>query len=181
MAPIKRRSFLQPWRRRMPDLAATHSARGHAPKKNQPDFNRLLPTPRKPTRLRAQRRCATHESMSIVVYQYPNCSTCKKALRLLGKADVDFKSKDIVVSPPPKALLAKALRLSGLPLKKLFNTAGKSYREGGFKDKLPTMSDEQALTALANDGKLIKRPLVLGDGFALVGFRESEWREALGI
>ena len=62
-----------------------------------------------------------------------------------------------------------------------FNTAGKSYREGGFKDTLPTMSDDQALTALAKDGKLIKRPLVLGDGFALVGFREDEWREALGV
>jgi arsenate reductase len=119
--------------------------------------------------------------MPIVVYQYPNCSTCKKALRFLNEAGVDFKSKDIVVSPPSKALLAKALKLSGLPLKKLFNTAGKSYREGGFKDKLPTMSDEQALTALAKDGKLIKRPLVLGDGFALVGFREDEWRQALGI
>jgi arsenate reductase len=117
--------------------------------------------------------------MSIVVYQYPNCSTCKKALRFLDEAGVDFKSKDIVASPPSKAFLAKALRLSGLPFKKLFNTAGKSYREGGFKDKLPTMSDDQALTALAKDGKLIRRPLVLGDGFALVGFRENEWREAL--
>ncbi|MBW2191565.1 MAG: arsenate reductase family protein [Deltaproteobacteria bacterium] len=119
--------------------------------------------------------------MSIVVYQYPNCSTCKKALRFLDEAGVDFKSKDIVVNPPSQALLAKALRLSGLPLKKLFNTAGKSYREGGFRDKLPTMSDDQALTALAKDGKLIKRPLVLGDGFALVGFREDDWLEALGI
>ncbi|MBW2223759.1 MAG: arsenate reductase family protein [Deltaproteobacteria bacterium] len=119
--------------------------------------------------------------MSIVVYQYPNCSTCKKALRFLDEAGVDFKSKDIVVSPPSKAILAKALKLSRLPLKKLFNTAGKSYREGGFKDKLPTMSDDEALTALAKDGKLIKRPLVLGDGFALVGFREDDWLEALGI
>ena len=119
--------------------------------------------------------------MSIVVYQYPNCSTCKKALRFLDEAGVDFKSKDIVVSPPSKAILAKALELSGLRLKKLFNTAGKSYRDGGFKDKLPTMSDDQALAALAKDGKLVKRPLVLGDGFALVGFREDDWREALGI
>ena len=117
--------------------------------------------------------------MSIVVYQYPNCSTCKKALRFLDEAGVDLKLKDIVVSPPSKAILTKALKLSGLPLKKLFNTAGKSYREGGFKDKLPTMNDDQALTALAKDGKLIKRPLALGDGFALVGFRENEWREAL--
>ena len=119
--------------------------------------------------------------MSIVVYQYPNCGTCKKALSFLDEAAVDFNAKDIVTNPPSKVLLEKALKLSGLPLKKLFNTSGKSYREGGFKDKLPTMSDDQALTALAADGKLIKRPLVLGDGFALVGFREDEWREALGI
>jgi len=119
--------------------------------------------------------------MSIVVYQYPNCGTCKKALSFLDEAAVDFNAKDIVANPPSKVLLEKALKLSGLPLKKLFNTSGKSYREGGFKDKLPTMSDDQALTALAADGKLIKRPLVLGDGFALVGFREDEWREALGI
>ena len=119
--------------------------------------------------------------MSIVVYQYPSCGTCKKALGFLHEAGVDFNTKDIVANPPSKVLLGKALKLSGLPLKKLFNTSGKSYREGGFKDKLPTMSDDQALTALAADGKLIKRPLVLGDGFALVGFREDEWREALGV
>ena len=119
--------------------------------------------------------------MSIVVYQYPNCGPCKKALSFLDEAAVDFNAKDIVANPPSKVLLEKALKLSGLPLKNLFNTSGKSYREGGFKDKLPTMSDDQALTALAADGKLIKRPLVLGDGFALVGFREDEWREALGI
>jgi len=119
--------------------------------------------------------------MSLVVYQYPNCGRCRKALKFLDETGVDFKSKDIVTNPPSKVLLGKALKLSGLPLKKLFNTSGQSYRDGGFKDKLPTMSDDEALTALAADGKLIKRPLVLGDGFVLVGFREDDWREALGI
>jgi len=66
-------------------------------------------------------------------------------------------------------------------VQKLFNTSGQSYRQGGFKEKLKTMSQDEALRALAADGKLIKRPLVLGDGFALVGFREDEWREALGV
>ncbi len=119
--------------------------------------------------------------MSIVVYQYSKCGTCKKARQFLEEAGVDFKSKDIVTNPPSKMLLAKAYRVSGLPIKKLFNTSGQSYRDGGFKEKLPTMTDDEALTALAEDGKLIKRPLVLGDGFALVGFQEDQWREALGI
>jgi len=66
-------------------------------------------------------------------------------------------------------------------VQKLFNTSGQSYRQGGFKEKLKTMSQDEALRALAADGKLIKRPLVLGDGFALVGFREDEWRDALGL
>lgn len=119
--------------------------------------------------------------MSLVVYQYPNCSTCRKALKFLDEAGVDFKSKDIVTTPPSKVLLGKAHQLSGFPIKKLFNTSGQSYRDGGFKDSLPTMTEEEALAALASDGKLIKRPLVLGDGFVLIGFREDDWREALGV
>lgn len=119
--------------------------------------------------------------MSVVVYQYSTCSTCRKALKFLDEAGLDFKAKDIVSNPPSRVLLGKAHKLSGQPIKKLFNTSGQSYRDGGFKDKLPTMTEDEALAALAADGKLIKRPLVLGDGFVLVGFREDEWREALGI
>jgi len=117
----------------------------------------------------------------MLVYQYPNCGTCRKALKFLEAAGIDFVSKDIVETPPSKPALKKALKLSGLPIRKLFNTSGQSYRNGGFKAKLATMSDDEALSALAADGKLIKRPLVLGDGFALVGFREDEWRTALGV
>ena len=109
----------------------------------------------------------------MLVYQYPKCGTCRKALKFLEATGLEFKMKDIVESPPSKATIRKAY--------KLFNTSGQSYRNGGFKEKLKTMSDDQALSALAADGKLIKRPLVLGDGFALIGFREDEWREALGV
>ena len=115
----------------------------------------------------------------MVVYQYPNCGTCRKALKFLDAAGVDFKSKDIVATPPSKSALKKVLELSGLPINKLFNTSGQSYRNGGFKDKLATMSEDEALRSLAADGKLIKRPVVLGDGFALVGFREEEWKAVL--
>ena len=117
----------------------------------------------------------------MIVYQYPKCSSCRKSLKFLAEEGIDFQAKDIVADPPSKAVLKKAYKLSGLPLSKLFNTSGQSYRNGGFKEKLKTMSDEQAFVALAADGKLIKRPLLIGDGFALTGFREDEWRQALGV
>jgi arsenate reductase len=114
----------------------------------------------------------------MLVYQYAKCGTCRKALKFLDTTGVEFQMKDIVESPPSKATIRKAYELSGLPINKLFNTSGQSYRNGGFKETLKTMSDEEALSALAVDGKLIKRPLVLGDGFALIGFREDERRWA---
>jgi arsenate reductase len=115
----------------------------------------------------------------LTVYQYPNCSTCKKALAWLKANKVAFTSIDIVKDPPSKTQLAAAQKLAGVPIKKMFNIAGGSYRDGDFKTKLPTMTDAQALEALAKDGKLIKRPLAVGDGVALVGFAEDAWNEAL--
>ena len=69
---------------------------------------------------------------------------------------------------------------SGLPLKKLFNTSGLKYKELALKDKLSVMSDEEQLALLASDGMLIKRPILVGDDFVLIGFREAEWDAALG-
>ncbi len=117
--------------------------------------------------------------MALTIYQYPNCSTCKKALAWLKANHVAVTSIDIVESPPSRAVLERAQKLAGVPVKKMFNIAGVSYREGDFKTKLPAMTDTQAFAALAKDGKLIKRPLVVGDDVALVGFDEAAWREAL--
>jgi arsenate reductase len=114
------------------------------------------------------------------VYHYPACSTCKKALEWLDAHGVAHERVHIVGSPPTVAQLRQALRLTGLPVAKLFNTSGASYRDGDFKSRLPTMTKDQALAALAADGKLIKRPLVLGDGFALVGFREADYVARFG-
>jgi arsenate reductase len=111
------------------------------------------------------------------VYQYAKCSTCRKALAFLEKNGVDFDSIDIVTKPPSKKTLKDALALSGLPVKKLFNTSGQSYRDGKFGERLESMTESQALEALAADGKLIKRPLVLGDGYALIGFDEAAYRK----
>ncbi len=114
------------------------------------------------------------------VYQYPQCSTCKKALKWLTAQGIDFESIDIVQHPPSKAELREALKLAGIPLRKLFNTSGVSYREGRFGERLATMTEAEALDALAKDGKLVKRPLVLGKGFALVGFDEPAYQGKLG-
>lgn len=113
------------------------------------------------------------------VFHYPKCGTCKKALKWLDARGVDYRLVDIVDKPPSLSKLKMALKQSGLPVARLFNTSGQSYRAGSFKAKLESMSDAQALEALARDGKLIKRPLVFGDGFVLVGFREADYAARL--
>jgi arsenate reductase len=109
-------------------------------------------------------------------YQYSKCSTCRKALAFLAKQGVMYESVDIVTAPPSKAELGRVLKLSGLPIKKLINTTGQSYREGRFGERLASMTESEALDALARDGKLIKRPLLIGKDFALVGFDEGAYR-----
>lgn len=118
--------------------------------------------------------------MSVKVYQYPKCSTCRKALKWLDEHGVEVESIDITEKPPSKAALKRYWKASGLPLKKLFNTSGQSYRKGGFKDRLPTMSEGDQLAALAADGKLIKRPIVVDGDTVLVGFSADRYAEAFG-
>ena len=62
-----------------------------------------------------------------------------------------------------------------MPLKKFFNTSGLLYKSLDLKNKIPTMSDDEMLKLLASDGMLVKRPLVIGDDFVLVGFKEDEY------
>ena len=112
-----------------------------------------------------------------LVFQYPKCSTCRKALGYLDAKGVEYESVDIVAHPPSRSQLAQALKQSGLPIKRFFNTSGQSYRDGKFGERLPSLSESQALDALAADGKLIKRPLVLGKGFVLVGFDAAQYEE----
>ncbi len=119
-------------------------------------------------------------AMSVTVYQYPKCGTSRKALAWLDKHGVSYESIDLVAKPPTKAKLKDLWKRSGEPIRKLFNTSGESYRAGGFKDRLATMSEADALTALAADGKLIKRPIVDTGEKVLVGFREEEYASAMG-
>lgn len=113
------------------------------------------------------------------VYHYPQCSTCKKALKWLAAHGIEVELVDIVQHPPTRAELRRALESAGVPLRKLFNTSGVSYREGKFGERLPTLSEAEALLALASDGKLVKRPLVLGKNVVLIGFDEAAYREHL--
>lgn len=112
----------------------------------------------------------------IQVYQYPQCGTCKKALKWLDANGVEYETLHIVDRPPSKKILTTILKETGLPFRKLFNTSGQLYRQGGYKEKLEKMTEKQAIDELAAHGKLIKRPLVVGDGVHLVGFKEADYK-----
>lgn len=114
---------------------------------------------------------------AIKIYQYSKCSTCRKALKWLDARSVKYESVDITTSPPKKAELQRALK-SGIPLKRLFNTSGQSYRDGKWGEKLASLSEAQALDALAADGKLIKRPFISSGDKVLVGFDEAAFGSA---
>ena len=112
--------------------------------------------------------------------EYPKCSTCQKARKWLEGKGVVFTTRHIKEDVPTIEELKIWVERSGLPLKKFFNTSGLKYKELSLKDKLPTMSEGEELALLASDGMLIKRPILVGDDFVLVGFREKEWDAALG-
>lgn len=117
--------------------------------------------------------------MSVLFLEYPKCSTCRKARAWLEAAGVDFTGRHIVEENPTAGELEGWWKKSGLPLKKFFNTSGLLYKEQGLKDKLPLMDESAQLALLARNGMLVKRPLVIGEDFVLVGFREKEWAQAL--
>lgn len=111
--------------------------------------------------------------------EYPKCTTCQKARKWLEAQGAVFTARHIKEDAPSLDELKDWHRRSGLPLKRFFNTSGLKYKELGLKDKLPTMSEAEQLALLASDGMLVKRPILAGDGFVLVGFREAEWSERL--
>ena len=111
--------------------------------------------------------------------EYPKCSTCKKAKNWLESNGVEFEDRHIVENNPTAEELKVWYEKSGLPLKKFFNTSGLKYKELGLKDKLPNMTEEEQLNLLGTDGMLVKRPLVRGDDFVLIGFKEPQWAEKL--
>ena len=115
----------------------------------------------------------------IKVYCYSKCGTCRKALKWLTEKGIEHTVIDIKTEHPDEEELRRYHEISGLPLKRFFNTSGLPYREMELSKKLPGMSDDEQFALLATDGMLVKRPLVVGEGFVLTGFKEEEWAEKL--
>lgn len=115
--------------------------------------------------------------MGVLFLEYPKCSTCKKAKKWLEDNSVEFTDRHIKEENPTAEELSEWHKKSGLPLKKFFNTSGVLYKELKLKDKLPEMSEQEQLELLSTDGMLVKRPLIIGDDFVLVGFKEAEWEK----
>ena len=110
---------------------------------------------------------------------YPKCSTCQKAKKWLDANGIAYEERPIKEENPSAEELKAWHQMSGLPLKKFFNTSGMLYKEMKLKDKLPEMNDEEKYALLATDGMLVKRPLLVGENFVLTGFKEAEWEEKL--
>lgn len=115
----------------------------------------------------------------MLVLVYRKCSTCLKALKWLEDNKIEFEERPIKEQNPTYEELKAWHQMSGMPLKKFFNTSGLIYKDLGLKDKLPTMSEDEQLQLLATNGMLVKRPLVIGDGYVLTGFKEKEWEERM--
>ena len=110
---------------------------------------------------------------------YPKCTTCQKAKKWFDDNNIEYELRDIKENNPTFDELSAWYKISGLPLKKFFNTSGLLYKSMDLKTKLPEMSEEEQLKLLSTDGMLVKRPIVIGEDFVLTGFKESEWCEKL--
>ncbi|MBQ8783246.1 MAG: arsenate reductase family protein [Clostridia bacterium] len=108
---------------------------------------------------------------------YPKCTTCQKAKKWLEENDIPYELRDIKAENPQFDELKEWHQKSGLPIKKFFNTSGLLYKSMDLKNKIPTMSDEEQLILLSTDGMLVKRPILIGDEFVLVGFKQAEWED----
>ena len=110
---------------------------------------------------------------------YPKCTTCQKAAKWLEEQGIAAEVRDIKQDNPTEQELRAWHKMSGLPLKRFFNTSGLQYKSLGLKDKLPGMTEDEQLALLATDGMLVKRPLLIGEDFALPGFKQAEWEDKL--
>ena len=110
---------------------------------------------------------------------YPKCTTCQKAKKWLDEHGIQYEIRDIKEDKPSYGELQTWLTASDLPIRKFFNTSGLLYKSLNLKDKLPAMSEDECLKQLSTDGMLVKRPLLIDDGFILVGFKEAEWEKAV--
>lgn len=120
-------------------------------------------------------------TMKALFYEYPPCSTCKKARTYLSEHNIDFTAFHIVEETPTEKQLQEWIQRSSYDVKNFFNTSGNAYKEMQLKDKLPTMSEEEKIALLASNGMLIKRPLLVLEEDVIPGFKEVIYKEKLGI
>lgn len=110
---------------------------------------------------------------------YPKCTTCQKAKKWLDDNKIEYELRDIKLNNPTQKELTGWYKKSGLPLKKFFNTSGLLYKSMDLKNKFPDMTEDEMLQLLSTDGMLVKRPILVGNDFVLVGFKEVEWNEKI--
>lgn len=118
--------------------------------------------------------------MKSLFIEYPKCSTCQKAKKWLDENNIDYIDRNIITEPPSKEELKEWIDISGIDVKKFFNTSGIKYRELNIKEKIKNMSEDEIYELLSSDGMLIKRPLFISDKRILKGFKEKEWEELKG-
>lgn len=115
----------------------------------------------------------------LLFINYPKCSTCRKAKKWLDDNGVEYTSRDVSAEPLSTAEIERWFPLSGVEIKKFFNTCSGPYKELGLKDKLSSMNNDEKLTLLSENAMLVKRPLLVSENFVLVGFKSDEWSAAL--
>lgn len=117
----------------------------------------------------------------VTVYTYTGCSTCRDAVKWLRARGVTFVEKPIRETPPSVPELRRMLAHQNGNLRRLFNSSGQEYRAIKLSEKLPALTEPEALALLAGNGRLVKRPFVLGESFGLVGFDPAVWSKAFGL
>ena len=116
---------------------------------------------------------------NLLFVHYPKCGTCRKAAKWLDENQIAVESRDIKTENPNKEELSAWIKKSGLPANRFFNTSGIIYRENNLKEKVKTATEGELIDILASDGMVVKRPILVGDDFVLVGFKEEEWKSRL--
>lgn len=119
----------------------------------------------------------------VTFYGYPKCGTCRKAKSALTQMGYGLEEINLVESPPSADVIRSWLEHSGLEVRKFLNTSGQQYRNLKLKERLPQMTEEEIIDLLAEDGRLIKRPVIVDGEKVTVGFREEQeqfWRNQVG-
>lgn len=119
-------------------------------------------------------------SMTVIYYEYPKCTTCRKGKKWLTDSGITFDAVDLVENTPSEEQLKEMVEASGEDIQKFFNTRGKVYREENLKERLPAMSYDEKIALLASNGMLIKRPITYGDGKVTLGFKEETFEKVWG-